>query len=403
MSATSPTGVDDSLGQSRVCSGCGAHRPHVFFEVPSVPASVGTLARSADAARDARCGAIRLAACDACGLIQNQLFDPGMAGFEPGYEVSLFHTPVFRQYIQGVCDRLIDRYDLHDKDLLEIGCGGGDFLRLICRAGKNRGVGVDPTIAVAHQEQVGGGSVQFIPGFFSREHDRYIGDFVCCLSVFEAIPQPLTFLQSLRESIGDRDVPVYFEVFNGYRSIHQREVWSIHYEQCNYFSLDALSGLFSRSGFEVVDAGACYQGDQYLYVEARPMRMPTSKTVEIDCSDMISATRIFADEYRRRSEWWRQRLDNCRKNNQTVVVWGSGGKGISFLSSLPNSDVVQFVVDVNPDRQGHFMPVSGQEIVDPQQLTKIRPNVVILTNSLYQKEITQQLDQLGMTSEILVA
>ena len=119
------------MTQSLACRGCGAPDPQVFFEAPKVPASVGTLANSAAEARQARCGQIRLAACDRCGLIQNQLYDVGIVGFEPGYEVSLFHTPTFRQYIQGVCDRLIARYDLQGKNILEIGCGGGDFLRLI--------------------------------------------------------------------------------------------------------------------------------------------------------------------------------------------------------------------------------------------------------------------------------
>ena len=39
---------------------------------------------------------------------------------------------------------MIDRYDIHGKDILEIGCGKGDFLIEICRAGGNRGVGIDP-------------------------------------------------------------------------------------------------------------------------------------------------------------------------------------------------------------------------------------------------------------------
>jgi hypothetical protein len=382
------------------CSGCGAPAPYVFFEVPQVPANVGTLEQSADRARRANCGQIRLAACDQCGLIQNQLFDVDIVGFEPGYEVSLFHTPTFRQYIQGVCDRLIDRYQLRGKKILEIGCGGGDFLRLICGAGNNHGVGIDPTIAAASSEQVGGGSVQLIPGYFSKQHDQHIGDFVCCLSVFEDIPRPYQFLTSLRESIGDRDVPIYFEVFNGFRSIQQREVWSIHYEQCNYFSLDAFVGLFTRAGFAVTQADTCYQGDQYLFIEARPAT-PTNSTA--DFAAMIPVVKSFAMEYSSRMDGWRKQLAVWKAEDKRAVLWGSGGKGISFLSSLPSSDVVRFVVDVNPDRQGHFIPVGGQEIIAPEKLTEIRPDAVILSNALYQQEITQQLDALGLQPEILVA
>ena len=194
MSATSALRDGDQRRQPVACTGCGAVGPEVFFEVPQVPVNVGALARSVIEAREARCGAICLTACDACGLIQNRLFDVALVDFKPGYEVSLFHSPVFRQYIRGVAARLISRYDLRRKDILEIGCGRGDFLRLICRAGENRGIGVDPTLSAAVAEDLGVGSVRFIPGYFPPEHGGQIGDFVCCLSVFEDIPQPLVFL-----------------------------------------------------------------------------------------------------------------------------------------------------------------------------------------------------------------
>ncbi len=385
---------------SNSCRGCNAVGPKLFYRNPNIPASVGTLPQSRDAARQMPCGQIELVACDQCGLIQNRVYDVDRVGFVPGYEVSLFHTPTFRQYIQSVCDRLIGRYGLRGKHLLEIGCGGADFLRLICRSGGNHGVGVDPTIAEPLQESIGDGSIRLVPGFFSKAHDALIGDFICCLSVFEDIPNPLEFLTSLRESIGDRDVPMYFEVFNGFRSIRDLEVWSIHYEQCNYFSLESLTGLFERAGFSVIDADVCYQGDQYLYVEARP---GTSVSPRSDFSSMVPVVDRFAEEYEKRREQWQHRLEVWQNDNKAVVLWGSGGKGISFLSSLSNSAPVSYVVDINPDRQGFHIPVSGQEIIAPERLVEIAPDVVILSNSLYQREISRQLAGLGLQPEILVA
>jgi len=61
------------------------------------------------------------------------------------------------------------------------------------------------------------------------------------------------------------------------------------------------------------------------------------------------------------------------------------------------------VVDVNPRRQGHFMPVTGQPIVAPTALPAIDPQVIVITNELYRDEITRQARALGLRSEILVA
>jgi len=391
------------------CPGCEAGSLQPFFEIETAAANVGTLPTSAELARRAARGSIELVICRQCGLIHNRCYDVSRVGFEPGYEVSLFHTRVFREYIQGVCDRLIQRYDLNNKRILEIGCGGGDFLKLICQSGGNQGTGIDPTIARESTQQLGRGEVTLLPGFFQNEHADLIGDFVCCLSVFEAIPNPLGFLQRLRACIGDRDVPVYFEVFNGFRSIELGEVWSIHYEQCNYFSLDSLKSLFPRAGFEIIEAGPCYQGNQYLFVEVRPAK-ESSASDTLDAPQdlpsldrMIAWTEQFAHDYQARKKQWQERLSNWRNDGSDVVVWGSGGKGISFLNAIDDADVVRCVVDVNPDRQQHCIPLSGHVIVDPATLADRPPDVVIVTNPLYRDEIASQLKAMNVYPEIFVA
>ena len=112
----------------------------------------------------------RIVRCRRCGLIANQLFDNSIIGFKPGYEVALKHSRTFCEYIEGVCQRLVPRYDLHGKRILEIGCGAGDFLRLICAAGANHGVGIDPTLPRASTEAAGAGTVRFISDYYSKSH-----------------------------------------------------------------------------------------------------------------------------------------------------------------------------------------------------------------------------------------
>lgn len=383
------------------CRGCNEASPETFFEVERVPANVGNLPRTREEAKSAQCGIMRLVACHACGLIQNQAFEQSRVGFEPGYDVSLFHTPTFRHYIQSVCDRLIHRYNLREKSILEIGCGNGDFLRLMCQQGGNHGVGIDPTLPNECQEQWDAGSMCLISDYYSERYASHLGDFVCCLSVFEDIDSPLQFLSRLRASIGDREVPVYFEVFNGYRAISECEVWSVHYEQCNYFSQESLRNVFELAGFEIIQSGTCYEGDQYLYVEARPAKRK-SPCPQLPV-DFTSKVEVFAEEFQHRVDWWQAKLSEWRDDRRRVVSWGSGGKGISFLTSVPNGEVVQKVVDINPRRQTHYIPVSGQPIIDPAELIAEHPDVVILTNRLYQSEITHCLAEMNITCEVLVA
>ena len=83
------------------------------------------------------------------------------------------------------------------------------------------------------------------------------------------------------------------------------------------------------------------------------------------------------------------------------MVWGSGSKGVAFLSSLNVNDAIEYVVDINPYRQGKFMAGTGQRIVSPEFLQEYKPDVAIAMNPVYKSEIRQDLDRLGLSTTVL--
>ena len=111
----------------------------------------------------------------------------------------------------------------------------------------------------------------------------------------------------------------------------------------------------------------------------------------------------FAADHRQKLADWNRRLAEFRATDERVVVWGSGGKGISFLNSLPTAGLISYVVDINPDRQQKHIPGTAQQIVPPEFLIDYRPDTVILTNQLYESEIRQQLQELGIEVNFLTA
>ena len=79
---------------------------------------------------------------------------------------------------------------------------------------------------------------------------------------------------------------------------------------------------------------------------------------------------------------------------------GRGSKGVGFLSTLGLADEIAFAVDVNPAKQGMFMPGTGHEIVAPEQLREIRPGFVVVMNPIYTDEIRRDLEGLGITATV---
>ena len=397
--------TDSSLQVDTICAGCRSSHLYEFFHTMRAPVNVGSLSRSREEALEAKVEEIRLVYCLNCELVHNPDFDYRKVDFRPGYEVALSHSKTFLDFQQGVVSNLVANHNLNNKDVLEIGCGDGVFLKMMCQAGGNRGVGIDPSVPQTGQQTLESGSVRFIRDYFDETYANEIGDFICCLSVFENIPSPLEFLVKLRNMIGDRNTGIYFEVFNGFRSIQAGEIWSIHYEQCNYFSPSSLASMFRLAGFKLTNWGTCYEQGQYAFVEATP---DLNNDGSSGSSDSATGTKVeilpdlireFAEEYRRRTDYWSQKLTELKRDGRRVVLWGCGGKGISFLNAVNVKDEIQYVVDINPNRQGSFIPGTAQEVINPDVLSEFQPDLIVLTNPIYEQEIRQQVEGLNLNPE----
>jgi threonine dehydrogenase-like Zn-dependent dehydrogenase len=180
-------------------------------------------------------------------------------------------------------------------------------------------------------------------------------------------------------------------------------IWDLIYEHCSYFSASSLAVLFSACGFKVGEQSELYDG-QFLGIDVAPGN-PAGEPLP-DVHDRVAAMNsdraAFAENYRRKVEEWRKLFDE-KKDGQKFVVWGGGSKGVMFLNTLRPGKGVEYMVDINPRKQGMFVAGTGQEIVHPEFLRRYRPETVIIMNPIYRDEIRGQLDGLGVKAEVLVA
>lgn len=387
-----------------LCPACGVGGLTDVFEIRGLPVFVGILHDDPEAARRAPRGDVVLAHCAACDFVHNRTHDPDRVDFRPGYEVSLSHSATFRTYIYGVADRLVERYGLAGRRVLEIGCGDGYFLSLLAERGIAEGIGVDPTVPREGLETVAGARIEWIRDYYDPE--RYAGldpDFVASLSVFEDFHEPAAFLRAFRRTLRP-EARLYFEVWNAWHAFENEETWSIHYEQCNLFGPESLAGIFARTGYEVLDRGSSYEGDQYAWVEASPAGSPGAAPGRArGPGELPEPLARFAARHQSNVDRWSHRLAEHAAAGRRVILWGSGAKGITFLNVVPGAAAILAVADINPDRQRRFIPGTGHAIVPPESLPDLRPDVAILTNALYEREIRAQAAELGLDCAFEIA
>ena len=286
-----------------------------------------------------------------------------------------------------------------NKEIIEIGCGKGEFISLLCELGNNRGFGFDPAYISERNKSSAKDRVTFIKDFYSEKYVNYHADFVCCKMTLEHIPNTLEFMRIVRRSIGDRlDTLVFFQVPDMLRILKDKGFWDVYYEHCSYFTAGSLARLFRKAGFDVLDLYRVYD-DQYLVIEARPVNGISTTVLpkEESIGEISHLVEQFEIRINRIFSSWRETLLKGKK----VVLWGGGSKGVAFLTTLQFYEEVDYAVDINPFKHGTYMAGTAQEIVSPAFLKEYNPDLVIIMNPIYREEISKDLNQLGLNPEIL--
>ncbi len=376
-----------------------------ILQISGLPIFCNVLLSSREEAISAPRGDVLLGFCPHCGHVFNRLFCPELLEYSEGYENSLHFSPFFQDYAHWLANDLISRYDLHGKKVIEIGSGKGDFLRMLCQLGNNRGVGYDPSYIPQAEEQQRDAQVRFIQGFYSDGAPETRADLIYSRHTLEHMSDPVAFTRTVRRAIGEQErTAVFFEVPSASLIFQTLSVWDIIYEHFSYFSQSSLERLMSSHGFHVCKVYETYSG-QFLCVEASPTDCSSNLIRSNDAErDRFKADVFrFPTNYHDKISRWQERFAEMHKEGKKAVVWGAGSKGVSFLNMLSGETGIEYLVDINPRKVGKFIPGTGQEIVPPQFLRTYQPDVVIVMNPNYRGEIADMARDQDLTVEFLLA
>jgi 2-polyprenyl-3-methyl-5-hydroxy-6-metoxy-1,4-benzoquinol methylase len=390
------------MASNFTCPNCLNGELKVFHDVHRVPVHSVLLMPSRDIAMQYPKGDIKLGYCGNCGFVSNTAFNPTVHEYSTQYEETQGFSSTFRAFHSRLAASLIEKYDLRDKTVVEIGCGKGEFLTLLCEMGGNHGIGFDPAFVKERNPAPVGLDIEFVQDFYSDKYSDVQADFFCCKMTLEHIPDTANFIRIVRRAIGDKpNATVFFQVPDLIRVLKDLAFWDIYYEHCSYFCAGSLARVFREAGFEVLETWTDYD-DQYLMITAKPCSEILSITdLERDAPAVVAAAiSTFLPQQATRVDHWKQQLTELRRTGGRAVVWGSGSKGVAFLTMLNLNEAIEYVVDINPYRQGKFMAGTGQQIVAPEFLKEYKPDLAIAMNPVYQPEIQQELNRLGLATRV---
>jgi len=371
------------------CQLCGSD-PIPFWAVQGVPTSSLILHPTREAAEAQPLGDLALEVCPTCGFIQNTAFDPGAVDYLAPYEESQAHSATFQEFAKETIDILHDRYDLKGKTVLEVGCGKAEWLAMLCTRADMRGIGIDPGYVPGRVSVEDAGRFEVITEFFGPT-SNLTGDLITCRHTLEHVPNASEFTGWMADAGARTPGAVLFvEVPDTQRILEEGAFWDVYYEHCAYYTTTSMRNLAAAVGLTVHDLRLAY-ADQYLLLEASPGAAVKPLT---DPSATVQLAQSFGERAEAAIQHWRRQLDGAAR----IVLWAATSKTVGFVSATKAEAMA--VVDINPAKQGSFLPGSGLPVVAPDAVADLDPDLVIAMNPIYLNEIGADLHKMGIDTQL---
>jgi SAM-dependent methyltransferase len=346
---------------------------------------------------------LHLRLCEDCLLLQiPALITPEETFTEYAYFSSFSDSWV--QHTKEFVDGAASRLGLGpDSFVVEVASNDGYLLQHAVAAGIPC-LGIEPSVNVGAAARERG--VPTLTAFLDERTAAGVrtelgpADLVVANNVYAHIPDLLGFTRSLRGLMAD-DGWLSIEVHHALNLVTLGQFDTIYHEHFQYYTVLSAMRALATAGLAVVDVELIPTHGGSIRLWARPEESagPQSQRVTDVLRVEAEAGLHAVDGYlqlRPRTESVRHDLLrfllDCRAEGKKVVGYGAPGKGNTLLNYCGiRSDLLEYTVDRNPYKHGRFTPGTRIPILDPVQIDKDRPDVVLALPWNLEAELTEQL------------
>jgi Methyltransferase domain/C-methyltransferase C-terminal domain len=332
-----------------------------IYRAEQFPVFQNRMFNSEEEARNCVKGDILLVQDLETGLVFNQAFNPGLMQYDADYQNEQAVSDFFQQHLRNVAGVIQKHFKA--QSLIEVGCGKGHFLENLQALGFQI-TGLDPTYE--------GQNPTVIKEYFTPETGIQ-ADGIILRHVLEHVQEPVGFLSEILASNGGFG-RIYIEVPCLDWIAKQRAWFDIFYEHVNYFRLSDFHRIFGT----IYESGHTF-GGQYLYVVAD---LSTIRKPVFDEPSVFDLPKDFLRTVV-------QHASTLKAQSETIV-WGGASKGVIFALLMHRAgSKVDFVIDINPAKQGRYLAGTGLRVYSPEEaLQNLAPGTnVFVMNSNYLSEI----------------
>lgn len=348
---------------------------------------------------------LRILVCESCWLVQTEdhagreaLFTDDYAYFSSFSSSWLAHS---RRYV----DAMIGRFGLgKDSMVAEIAANDGYLLQYVKEAGIAC-YGVEPTASTAQAARDRG--IDIVQRFFGVElgdeltESGRAADLIAANNVLAHVPDINDFVSGFAALLKPQGVAT-FEFPHLLRMVQEGQFDTVYHEHYSYLSLTAVSRIFTANGLSVFDVEHLSTHGGSLRVFAQ--RLDTGKhetSAEVARTlDEEQRAGVGTPDFYARFQQQAERVKNdllailveLRRGGKRIAAYGAAAKGNTLLNFAGvRPDLLPYVVDLNPAKQGKYLPGSHIPIVAEARLREDRPEYILILPWNLKTEVSEQL------------
>jgi 2-polyprenyl-3-methyl-5-hydroxy-6-metoxy-1,4-benzoquinol methylase len=348
---------------------------------------------------------LRVLVCDNCFLVQIDEYQKSSAIFNNDYVYFSSFSTSWLNHAKKYCEEVVKRLSLNQNSkVIEVASNDGYLLQFFLE--KNIPVlGIEPTANTAKIASDKG--IETITQFFGTAladelaSKGILADLLIGNNVLAHVPDINDFVAGMKRVLTPTGT-ITMEFPHLIQMINQNQFDTIYHEHFSYLSLFTVKKIFFQQGLEIYDVDEISTHGGSLRIYAKHLD-DTSKQVSTSVSDLVSKEKLLGVDTLTYYKDFNTNVDQIKidflsflieqkKNGKKVVGYGAAAKGNTLLNYCGvKKDLISFVVDANPNKQGKYLPGSHIPVVSEDLLKQFQPNFVVIFPWNLSAEIMNQL------------
>lgn len=385
------------------CRFCASPLQDVFLDLGCAPPSNAFLTRDALDAPETWLP-LKLFTCGKCRLVQVAEVKPHAELFSPDYVYYSSFSTTWLAHAERYVKQAVERLGLDQHSLvMEVASNDGYLLQYVAARGIPC-VGIEPTVGTAKAAQ--GKGIETLCEFFGRGFaEKFVGgrrtaDLIVANNVLAHVPDINDFVAGLGTALAPQGT-ITVEFPHLMELVQHRQFDTVYHEHFSYFSFHTVQDIFAAHGLRIWDVERLptHGGSLRIWAAHRGSRHAETQAVATLLSVEVKAGMHDAPFYKDFQQQADTVKDDClmflleqRRAGRKVAAYGAAAKGNTLLNYAGvKPDLLAYVVDASPHKQGHYLPGSHIPVVAEQHLRQDRPDYVLILPWNLREEITAQL------------